>query len=72
MSDVLDAAQAVEERERHASIARVRSAACLPPASDGDCIDCGDEIDPDRRRVLPGARRCLTCAEARERRERGL
>lgn len=28
---------------------------------DDYCMDCGDEIDEDRRRAMPSAKRCLNC-----------
>jgi phage/conjugal plasmid C-4 type zinc finger TraR family protein len=27
------------------------------------CEDCGDEIPPERRRLIPWATRCLSCQE---------
>jgi phage/conjugal plasmid C-4 type zinc finger TraR family protein len=71
MTDVADDAQLIEEAERQASIERVL--ACEPePRAEGDtaCKGCGDEIDPERREALPGARRCLQCQEACERANR--
>ena len=32
------------------------------------CLECGDEIPDARRRVLPGARHCIACQSARDRR----
>lgn len=67
MTDFLDWAQDVEIREREASISRVvdRAAPAVPPAT--ICLDCGDDLDPERKAVHPAAVRCLTCQEARER-----
>lgn len=76
MSDVIDQAAEIEVLERRLRIEAAQAQAgrladAAAPVS-ADCDDCGDEIDPERRRVLPGARTCVWCAEARERRQRGL
>jgi RNA polymerase-binding transcription factor DksA len=31
------------------------------------CIECDEQINPRRLRVLPGARKCRDCQEGRER-----
>lgn len=36
------------------------------------CIDCDEQIDAERRTVLPSALRCLECEDRRERRRRRL
>lgn len=33
----------------------------------GVCIDCGEDIDVDRLRVYPTAKRCVRCQQIRER-----
>ena len=35
------------------------------------CVGCGEEIDPDRRRAMPSADRCLECQQRVERYRRG-
>jgi phage/conjugal plasmid C-4 type zinc finger TraR family protein len=72
MSDVCDQAQRLEEGERDAAIAGIVRAAGRETNPFRWCLDCGDDIDPERRAALPSALRCLECQEARERRERGL
>lgn len=32
----------------------------------GECIQCGDEIEPKRLEAIPWARHCLKCQEIRE------
>jgi DnaK suppressor protein len=34
---------------------------------DIECIECGEEIEEERRRILPSARRCYLCQELHER-----
>jgi phage/conjugal plasmid C-4 type zinc finger TraR family protein len=40
------------------------------PTGEGEphCVVCGDEIPEARRRALPGARTCIACQSARDRR----
>ena len=40
------------------------------PSGEGEthCVECGDEIPEARRRALPGARTCISCQSARDRR----
>lgn len=72
MSDDADAAQLVEERERSASLAALRRGPAEPRRRKAEpyCETCGDEIEGERLAVLPHARRCLQCQEARERLQR--
>lgn len=65
MTDQLDEAQALEERERDAGIDRV--VARLNGTGALYCASCGDEIDPARRAVMPSATRCTDCQDRRER-----
>ncbi len=37
-------------------------------AGETHCADCGEEIPEPRRRALPGARTCIDCQSARDRR----
>lgn len=32
-----------------------------------ECIECGDEIEEERRRLMPSAKRCFVCQELHER-----
>lgn len=66
MSDEVDQAQVVEERERQAALAVVLRAASAEEG-DGFCSGCGDAIDPDRLKAQPRAKRCVECQTARER-----
>jgi phage/conjugal plasmid C-4 type zinc finger TraR family protein len=72
MSDVLDLAQRHEQFRRELALRAVRAGAeeLATPAAFGLCDDCSDLIDAERRKALPGARRCLFCQEAFERRLR--
>ncbi len=75
MSDVIDQAEAIEATDRALRIDAVRAAAARldgDAVEARDCDDCGDPIDPERLRAVPGARQCVFCREARERRGLGL
>lgn len=64
MSDQLDDAQALEERERSAALAKLLAKPVRP--SQRNCSDCGAEIPLARRQAVPGVKLCIGCAEARE------
>lgn len=37
---------------------------------DIECIDCGEEIEEERRAVLPSAKRCVQCQQLHEKTSR--
>lgn len=61
MTDMADAAQAVEEAERASALARH---AASRPARDGECIRCERPMDAHDRRHNPGATTCTRCRAA--------
>lgn len=65
MSDVVDEANAVAERERAASVARLKAPAA--PLDLADCVACGEPILPLRRQLVPNAIRCTGCQADHER-----
>ena len=72
MSDDGDRAQVHEEFRRDLALRAARSGASrlAQPSAFGLCDDCGEAIDAARRQALPGARRCMACQMAAERRTR--
>lgn len=72
VSDIIDQAQRHEvfRRELALRAARAQAAQLAAPAAFGLCDDCGDAIEAARREALPGAKRCVHCQEAAERRLR--
>lgn len=68
MTDQLDDAQELEERERNDCIARTTGRITGQGAT--HCVVCGEPIDAARRKVMPSATRCVDCQERRERRRR--
>lgn len=73
MSDLFDQASAIEAMDRDLRIQAVREAAgqSTVAAVDDDCMDCGDAVGEERRAALPGARRCVECQRAYERKRAG-
>ena len=73
MGDIIDMAQAREERERENAL-RARElrarATCGVSNEGGVCPDCGDAIEPQRLAVIPNAVRCADCQGAREEQEK--
>jgi len=55
-----------EIRDIEAALARINV------GSYGICIDCSDELELDRLRAFPTARRCLMCQEQFERTHAGI
>ena len=62
--DIVDQAQAAEQRERFRGVARIR-AGLLAEGTD-NCVDCDEAIPPDRKNAMPNARRCACCQEKLE------
>jgi phage/conjugal plasmid C-4 type zinc finger TraR family protein len=69
MTDIIDRAQQHETFRREIALraARAKAQDLSTPSAFGLCDDCSDPIDAERRRALPGARRCIFCQEAAER-----
>lgn len=63
-----DLADRLAERERAASIARVRSK--LTGVSNRLICDCGEPISQARRRAVPNSTKCIDCAMFGERQRR--
>lgn len=67
MSDIVDQAQLTEAQTLAAALAERdrRVAEALRPATEADqadCLECGEEIDPARRKALPRVATCIDCA----------
>jgi len=60
MTDIIDRAQALEQRQRDAAL---RRRVPRPQSGRKDCIDCEVEIPEARRAACPGADRCIDCQE---------
>lgn len=56
------------EQERAAGIAQ--ASAALREPGERICVTCSEEIEPERRRAYPAAKRCIICQTRLERRRR--
>lgn len=77
-SDISDQASATEalflQQAQALHALKVRQAQMEPPDEDEDgnryCLDCGEQIPPQRLLAVPYAVRCVPCLSKRERRTR--
>jgi DnaK suppressor protein len=71
MTDIFDAAEQVEQRQRDTALARARQVTPEPEQLVVSgvvlCIDCDDEVQPERLRAKPNAARCIHCQSIWER-----
>lgn len=70
MTDAVDRANDLAEREREAAVARLTKSSPLQHRDGTGCIDCGEDIGAERMARLPGALKCVGCAEIDEARAR--
>lgn len=68
MSDISDRASQLEQLQRDLALAKHRRTATV---SAHECDDCGEPIPELRRKTIIGCRRCVTCQEIVEKREKG-
>ncbi|MBI1262968.1 MAG: TraR/DksA family transcriptional regulator [Rhizobiales bacterium] len=66
MADEVDRAQELELRQRNVAVAALQAKLNAPLVIVENCIECDDEIEPERRAVMPSARRCIECEQRRE------
>lgn len=64
--DEADRASELEEERIRKSLAAI-ALEMKGENPDVDCIDCGEEIEEERRRIMPSAKRCFTCQDLYER-----
>ncbi len=65
--DVLADFHIIELEKEVAELADVEAAlARMTAGTYGECISCGAEIDPERLRVYPAAKRCTECQTRKE------
>lgn len=62
---MIEAAEAVVQRETDDEIARIRSE--LAETGEDFCIDCDEPIGAARKSALPSAERCIDCQQHFER-----
>jgi RNA polymerase-binding transcription factor DksA len=67
MPDPADRATGIEILERISGVAAVRARMAGPGRP--DCLDCGEDILPARRKAVKNATRCKPCQEIQDKRE---
>lgn len=65
--DVTDRASGLEEADRIGGVAMVLSR--MTGESRPDCLDCGEDILPERRKAVKNAVRCKECQDDHDKRE---
>lgn len=66
MTDIYDQASAIEQMQRQHAIDKQRANTAGPDLRYEHCMDCGDDIDPARRKAVRNCRRCIACETAAE------
>lgn len=69
MADLVDRAQAHEERLRQAALTKIRGKGAKVLGRE-ECAECGAPIPPARRAAVPDAETCVDCQGWRERKQR--
>lgn len=78
--DQLDQAQAIEEYQRNQALQQHRQRAHGKPHAPNhastkaqtECIDCGENIPPQRLTINPLTQRCTACQSRFEQRQHGM
>ena len=78
MADDIDRASDLEAWSREKALREQQERAGFAEKAEWErrsakwCVEpvCGERIPDERRRMLPGVQRCVTCQETRERRTR--
>jgi len=72
MGDIADQASELTEVLENNAIENSRKAANQPANAITECVECGDEIDPRRKKLVPSTDVCGPCASLREQKKRFL
>lgn len=70
MADIIDNASQLEDLQRDAalSVHRLNHSA----VSATNCEECGDPLIPESRDAFPGCKKCVSCQEDEEKRNRRM
>lgn len=69
MADEADIANQAVEFSLAQNLARITAAAAANSTTT-ECVECGDEINPARRKAVPWATTCIECQAILEKRNR--
>ncbi|HFT7677574.1 MULTISPECIES: TraR/DksA family transcriptional regulator [Citrobacter] len=70
MADIIDNASTLEDLQRDAALSMHRLNHSAVSAT--HCEECGDPLIPERRDAFPGCKKCVSCQEDEEKRNRRM
>ncbi|MEB0317584.1 TraR/DksA family transcriptional regulator [Citrobacter freundii] len=70
MADIIDNASTLEDLQRDAALSMIRLNHSAVSAT--HCEECGDPLIPERRDAFPGCKKCVSCQEDEEKRNRRM
>ncbi|MDM3332409.1 TraR/DksA family transcriptional regulator [Citrobacter sp. Cb127] len=70
MADIIDNASTLEDLQRDAALSMHRLNHSAVSAT--HCEECGDLLIPERRDAFPGCKKCVSCQEDEEKRNRRM
>ncbi|MDW2634784.1 TraR/DksA family transcriptional regulator [Citrobacter portucalensis] len=70
MDDIIDNASTLEDFQRDAALSMHRLNHSAVSAT--HCEECGDLLIPERRDAFPGCKKCVSCQEDEEKRNRRM
>ncbi|WP_420736611.1 TraR/DksA family transcriptional regulator [Citrobacter freundii] len=70
MADIIDNASTLEDLQREAALSMHRLNHSAVSAT--HCEECGDPLIPERRDAFPGCKKCVSCQEDEEKRNRRM
>ncbi|EHG7888867.1 TraR/DksA family transcriptional regulator [Citrobacter braakii] len=70
MADIIDNASTLEDLQRDAALSMHRLNHSAVSAT--HCEECGDPLIPERRDAFPGCKKCVSCQQDEEKRNRRM
>lgn len=70
MADIIDNASTLEDLQRDAALSMHRLNHSAVSAT--HCEECGELLIPERRDAFPGCKKCVSCQEDEEKRNRRM
>ena len=70
MADFADDASTLEDLQREAALSMHRLNHSAVSAT--HCVECGEPLIPERRDAFPGCKKCVSCQEDEEKRNRRM
>lgn len=70
MADIIENASTLEDLQRDAALSMHRLNHSAVSAT--HCEECGEPLIPERRDAFPGCKKCVSCQEDEEKRNRRM